>query len=145
MSLLNFNFVVIYIIHKMLVSLKNLLNFFKDSIFECFFKEYKRLNFYLKNDFFKAYNDEKFKEKEEENIIKNIKNLLRLKKELNYPAIKDLRNLFRLEKETKAIKTRILRGIKNPFDHEEEESYYKAVRASNFQSKKNGDRNKTLS
>ena len=46
MSLLNFNFVVIYIIQKMLVSLRNLLNFVKGSIFECFFKEYKRLNFY---------------------------------------------------------------------------------------------------
>ena len=46
MSLLNFNFVVIYIILEMLVSFKNLLKFFKDSIFECFFKEYKRLNFF---------------------------------------------------------------------------------------------------
>ena len=42
MSLLNFNFVVIYIIHKMLVLLKNNL---KDNIFECFFKEDKRLFF----------------------------------------------------------------------------------------------------
>ena len=36
-----------------------------------------------------------------------------IKKELNF------RNIFRLEKETKAIKDRILRGIKNPFEHEE--------------------------
>ena len=42
MSLLNFNFVVIYIIHKMLVLLKNNL---KDNIFEWFFKEDKRLFF----------------------------------------------------------------------------------------------------
>ena len=41
---------------------------------------------------------------EEETIIKNIKNLFRLKKELNYTAIKDTRNLFRLEIETKPIK-----------------------------------------
>ena len=41
---------------------------------------------------------------EEENIIKDIRNLFRLKEELNYTAIKDMRNLFRLEKETKAIK-----------------------------------------
>ena len=41
---------------------------------------------------------------EEENIIKDIRNLFRLKKELNYTAIKGIRNLFRLEKETKAIK-----------------------------------------
>ena len=36
MSLLNFNFVMIYIIHKMLVLLKNHLNYLKYSIFECF-------------------------------------------------------------------------------------------------------------
>ena len=35
---------------------------------------------------------------EEENIIKDIRNLFRLKKELNYTAIKDIRNLFRYEK-----------------------------------------------
>ena len=47
--------------------------------------------------------------------------------------IKDIRNLFRLEKETKAIKDRILRDIKNLFEHEKEEKYYfKAVRVSNF-------------
>ena len=36
-----------------------------------------------------------------------------IKKELN------IRNIFRLAKETKAIKDRILRGIKNLFEHEE--------------------------
>ena len=36
-SLLNFSFVVIYIIHKMLVLLKNPLNYFKDNLFECFY------------------------------------------------------------------------------------------------------------
>ena len=36
MSLLNSNFCMIYIIHKMLVLLKNNLNFFKDSISKCF-------------------------------------------------------------------------------------------------------------
>ena len=41
---------------------------------------------------------------EEENVIKDIRNLSRLKEELNYTAIKDMRNFFRLEKETKAIK-----------------------------------------
>ena len=38
--LLNFNFAMNYIIHKMLVLIKNNLNHLKDSIFECFFKEY---------------------------------------------------------------------------------------------------------
>ena len=60
---------------------------------------------------------------EEENIIKNIRNLFKLKKELNCTEIKDIRNLFRLAKETKAIKYRILRDINNRFEHEEEENY----------------------
>ena len=41
---------------------------------------------------------------EEENIIKDIRNLFRLNKELDYTAIKDITNLFRQEEETKAIK-----------------------------------------
>ena len=71
---------------------------------------------------------------EEEKIIKYIRNLFRLKKELNFTAIKDIRNLFRQEKETKAIKDRILRDIKNLFEHEEG-IYYKPVRVSNFWNK----------
>ena len=35
---------------------------------------------------------------QEENIIKDIKNIFRLKKELNHTAIKDTRNLFRQKK-----------------------------------------------
>ena len=46
-SLLNLNFVMIYIIHKMIVSLKNDLNYLKDIIFECFLKEYSRLFFFF--------------------------------------------------------------------------------------------------
>ena len=42
---LNFNFIMIYIIHKMLVLSKNKLNYLKDSIFQCFSKEYNRLSF----------------------------------------------------------------------------------------------------
>ena len=59
-------------------------------------------------------------------IVKDIRNLFRLKKELNYDAIKDVRNLFTREEETKAIKDRIVRDIKNLIEHEEE-SYYKPV------------------
>ena len=65
--------------------------------------------------------------------------------------IKDIRNLFRQEKETKAIKDRILRDIKNLFEHEEEENYYKPVRVSNFwcnnsiEYESKGEKNKTLS
>ena len=52
MSLLNLSFVTIYIIHQMLVLLKNHLNYLKD-IFESLFKEYKRLfNFFKRINFF---------------------------------------------------------------------------------------------
>ena len=37
MSLLNLSFVIYCIIYKMLVLLKNTLNYLKDSILECFF------------------------------------------------------------------------------------------------------------
>ena len=47
--------------------------------------------------------------------------------------IKDLRNLFRLKKEIKEIKDMVLRNIKNLFTYEkEEENYYKPVRLNNF-------------
>ena len=60
-------------------------------------------------------------------------------------------NLFRLKKENKAIKNRVIRDIRNLFDHEDAENYYKPVRVGNFWSKNcieyesSGDRNKTLS
>ena len=52
---------------------------------------------------------------EEENIIKDIWNLFRLKKDLNYTAIKDIRNIFRLKKKLNQLK--ILRDIENVFKH----------------------------
>ena len=55
---------------------------------------------------------------EEEKIINDIRNLFRLKKELNDIAIKDIRNLFTLKKEIKGIKDRIFRDIKNLFEDE---------------------------
>ena len=36
---------------------------------------------------------------EEQKLIKDVKDLFTLKKELNYTAIKDIRNLFRLKKD----------------------------------------------
>ena len=48
MQFLNFNFVMIYIIHRILVLLKNNLNYLRESIFECFFKEYNKLLIILK-------------------------------------------------------------------------------------------------
>ena len=39
MSLLNYDFVVIYIIHEILVLIENHLNHLKDNIFECFLRK----------------------------------------------------------------------------------------------------------
>ena len=41
--ILNFNFIMIYIIHEILIMLKNQLNYLKNSIFKCFLKEYNRV------------------------------------------------------------------------------------------------------
>ena len=35
-SLLNFSFIIIYTIHKILVLVKNHMNYLQDNIFECF-------------------------------------------------------------------------------------------------------------
>ena len=70
-------------------------------------------------------------------------------KKIEENIIRDVRNLFRLKKENEAIKDRIIRDIRNLFEHEEED-YYKPVRAGNFwsnnyiQYESNGDRNKPL-
>ena len=41
----------------------------------------------------------------EDNIIKDVRNIFRLKKEIDDTTIKDKRNLFRLKKENEVIKT----------------------------------------
>ena len=51
----------------------------------------------------------------EEKIIKDVRNLFRLKKQIDDTAIKDIRNLFRLKKGNKVIKGRVLRDIRNRF------------------------------
>ena len=62
---------------------------------------------------------------EEENIIKDIRNLFRLKKK--YTTVKDTRNLKLKELEI------VLRNIKNLSEYEkEEENYCKPVRVNNF-------------
>ena len=68
MSLLNFNFVMIYIIHKMLVFLENHLNYLKDSILEYFLRSI--IDFFLKNYFFSQHIKMESLSLEEENIIK---------------------------------------------------------------------------
>ena len=78
MSYLNFNFVMIYIINKILILPKNHLNFLKDNIFKCLFRKYNRLSL-KKIMFFIICNNGNFN-LEEENITNDISNLFRLKK-----------------------------------------------------------------
>ena len=50
MSVLNFNFIMIYKIHKMLILLENHRNYLKDSIFECILRS--MIDFFEKINFF---------------------------------------------------------------------------------------------
>ena len=79
-SLSKFNFAMIYKIHKMLLLLKNHLNYLKDIIFECFFKKYDILFFFKEKFFFSQHIMMENPRPKEKNIIKDIKNLVRLKK-----------------------------------------------------------------
>ena len=45
---------------------------------------------------------------EEKKVIKDTRNLFRLKKELTYTAAKDIRSFFRLKKKLKKLKTKYL-------------------------------------
>ena len=51
-SLLNFSFIMIYTIHKILLLIKNHLNYLKDNIFECFLKSLFKKTYFLKKLFF---------------------------------------------------------------------------------------------
>ena len=53
-SVLNFNFVIIHIIHKILLFIKTHMNCHKNNISEFFFKKYNRL---FEKSFFVTYND----------------------------------------------------------------------------------------
>ena len=50
--------------------------------------------------------------------IKEVRNIFRLKKEIDDTTVKDERNLSRLKKEHQVIKDRITRDIRKPFEHE---------------------------
>ena len=52
--LVNFNFVMIHIIHKILLLIKTHMNCFKNNISEFFFKKYNRL---FEKSIFVTYND----------------------------------------------------------------------------------------
>ena len=62
---------MIYIIHKILVLIKNHLNYLKDNIFECFLKKYNRL--FLKKKEKKSHNMENPRPEVEN--YKNIRNI----------------------------------------------------------------------
>ena len=51
-SLLNFNFFMIHIIYKILIMIKNHLNYLNDNVFECFFKKYNGLLLFFNKLFF---------------------------------------------------------------------------------------------
>ena len=65
------------------------------------------LYFFKKIFFFTTCNGESSRLEEDEKIENNIKNLFRLKKEINDTAIKETRNLFRLKK-NEAIKDTVI-------------------------------------
>ena len=86
MLFLQFNFDMIYKIHKMLALLKNNLDSNNDSIFECFLKSMDQTQYihnrvlflFLKTNFF-SKNIMEILHFEGENIIKETRNLFRLK------------------------------------------------------------------
>ena len=73
--------------------------------------------------------------------MKDVRNVFRLKKEINDTLIKDI---------NEAIKDKVIRDFRNLFVHEDED-YCKPLRVSNFWSnnyikcESNGDKNKTMS
>ena len=75
--LLNFNFAMIYIIHKMLVLLKNYLNYLKEN---AFLKSIIDFYFLKKNKFFSQHIIMESLNLKEGNLIKVIRNFFRLKK-----------------------------------------------------------------
>ena len=87
----------------------------------------------------------------EDNVIKNVRNLFRLKQEIDGNATtKGMKNLFGMHKETEPIKERLIADIKKLFEQEEEDSY-QLVGVHNFRRnnyikyESNGNKNKALS
>ena len=67
--------------------------------------------------------------KREDNIIKDIKNLFRLRKAIDHSATKDIRNIFRRRRGNKTIKDKLIRDIKA---FEEEDNYYEPIKVGNI-------------
>ena len=56
-----FNFVMVYLIYKILLLIKNNMNYLKDNLFEFFLRNVIKYLFFRKNIFFIIYNDGKSK------------------------------------------------------------------------------------
>ena len=66
----------------------------------------------------------------ENKIIKDIRNLFRLKKEIDDTTFKHIRYFFRMKEVNESIKDRIFIGIIYLFEYEEKD-HYKLVRLGN--------------
>ena len=83
-------------------------------------------------------------------IIKDVKNLFRLNKEIDDATSKEKINLFRLKEENEAIKDKVVEDVRNLSEHKEE-NQYKSVRVGNvlennfIEYESNDYRNKILS
>ena len=51
------------------------------------------------------------RERKEDNIIKDINNLFKLRKQIDNSATKDIRHFSRLKKEKEATKNKIIKGV----------------------------------
>ena len=73
------------------------------------------------------------------------------KKQSEENIIKSIRNLFKLKKENEAIKDKIIGDIRTLLEQQEEKDYFKPIRVGNFwnnnyvEYESSGDRNKNLS
>ena len=96
-------------------------------------------------------NISKMKQKIYGTMFEDVRNLFKLKKERSDTTIQDLKFFFRLKKENEEIKDRIVRDVRNLFEHKEEQNYLKSVKLINFwrnnqiEYEKNCDRKRKLS
>ena len=123
-KMLQINFIMICIIHKISVLLKiiRILCFLRSIIDFYFFK--KIIKFFLQHIMIES------PRLEEENTAKDVKNLFileKLKKETTDTTNKDIRNLFKQEKENKVIKDRIITDIRKVFRLEKENMKVKVI------------------
>ena len=121
------NFIIIYIIHRILILLK-ITRILKRFLIDIYF--FKKIIF-LKYIIGKSPRLEEYKHMEE-SILKDVGNIFKLNKieKTKVVAIKGIRNPFSMKKENKAIKDRIILDIRNLYGHEE--YYCKPIRVGNF-------------